>query len=94
METKNLKASPVGSLLKGTLINPMHLAKKKLQQPYDYHHLVKEMPIGYCPCVSNTEKKFAMENFDRIVRTREKETAKDKQRHVEANYDFGSKEVP
>ena len=31
METKNLKASPVGSLSKSKFVDPMHIAKKKLQ---------------------------------------------------------------
>ena len=93
-ETKHLKASPVGSLVKGKLLNAAHLARRIMLQPYDYHTFEREIPNGYCPCTTRAEKKYAIDNFTKIEKLRAKETGKDKQRHIEANHDFGVIEVP
>ena len=93
-ETKHVKASPVGSLVKGKLLNAAHLARRMLLQPYDYHTFERDIPNGYCPCTTRAEKKYAIDNFTKIEKLRAKETAKDKQRHIEANHDFGVIEVP
>ena len=68
-------------------MDPMTVAKLSLRQQYNIHKLDMATPNGYCPCVNKTEKHFMMQNFDRIVKTREKENQRNLKRAKEIDND-------
>ena len=63
-------------------------------QEFNIHRLVIQAPNGFCPCVTKTENEFMMANFERIERTREKETQKNWIRAIEANHDTAYQHNP
>ena len=80
--------------MKGKLLNAVHLDRRIVLQSCDYHTQEREIPNGYYSCTTRAEKKYAIDTIINIEKQKAKETAKDKQRQIEANHDFGVKEVP
>lgn len=47
------------------------LARKELQQKYDLYKFDLAVPTyRYCPIVTQTEKQYAMEKYDKIEKSR------------------------
>lgn len=65
-------------------------AKKTVQRSvhYDLYALDMVTPHGFCPCINKSEKKFAMDNFERIEKSRFRENHKDLLRNIDADFDL------
>lgn len=84
---QNQKASPVGCLNRSLLMDTMTFLKLNHGQRHDVHRFVTKTPQGFCPVVSQTEKLFVQENFDKIERRRELENMKELLRQAQKNTD-------